>query len=122
MHIAAAEEVVHELVPSVTRLRDELAAKAEEFETIVKIGRTHLQDAVPLTLGQEFGAYAAQLSADVERIDRTLPGLYELAIGGTAVGTGLNAPPGFGDACAAKIGELTGLPFVSAPNKFAALA
>src|SRR5207244_8698671 len=83
MHIAAAEEVLHELVPSVTRLRDALAAKAEEFSAIVKIGRTHLQDAVPLTLGQEFGGYVAQLDADLERIDAALPGLYELAIGGT---------------------------------------
>jgi fumarate hydratase, class II len=122
MHIAAAQAIVRGLLPSVLELRDALARRAAEFETIVKIGRTHLQDAVPLTLGQEFGGYAAQLSADVERIDATLPGLYELAIGGTAVGTGLNAPPGFADACAAKIAELTGLPFVSAPNKFAALA
>src|SRR5207342_324110 len=122
MHIAAAEEVVHERVPAVTRLRDALAAKAEEFRNIVKIGRTHLQDAVPLTLGQEFGGYVAQLDADVVRLDMALPGLYELAIGGTAVGTGLNAPAGFAEATAAKIAELTGLPFVSAPNKFAALA
>jgi fumarate hydratase, class II len=122
MHIAAAEEVVRRLVPAVRQLRDALAAKADEFRDIVKTGRTHLQDAVPLTLGQEFGGYVAQLEADLERIDLTLPGLYELAIGGTAVGTGLNAPPGFGDAVAARIAELTGLPFISAPNKFAALA
>src|SRR3954463_6172690 len=122
MHIAAAEEVVHELVPSVTRLRDALAAKAEEFADIVKIGRTHLQDAVPLTLGQEFGGYVAQLDADLERIQLVLPGLYELAIGGTAVGTGLNTHVEFADRAAAKIAEITGLPFVSAPNKFAALA
>jgi len=122
MHIAAARAIVRGLLPSVLELRDALARRAAEFATIVKIGRTHMQDAVPLTLGQEFGGYAAQLSADAERIDRTLPGLYELAIGGTAVGTGLNAPPDFADACAAKIAELTGLPFVSAPNKFAALA
>jgi fumarate hydratase class II len=122
MHIAAAEEVVHELVPSVTRLRDALAAKAEEFADIVKIGRTHLQDAVPLTLGQEFGGYVAQLDADLERIGAVLPGIYELAIGGTAVGTGLNTHVEFADRAAAKIAEITGLPFVSAPNKFAALA
>jgi fumarate hydratase class II len=122
MHIAAAEEMVQRLVPSVRSLRDALAAKATEFEDIVKIGRTHLQDAVPLTLGQEFSGYVAQLDADLERIEATLPGLYELAIGGTAVGTGLNTHPEFADAVAAKIAELTGLPFVSAPNKFAALA
>ena len=103
-------------------LRDALAAKAEEFADIVKIGRTHLQDAVPLTLGQEFGGYVAQLDADLERIEPVLPGLYELAIGGTAVGTGLNTHPEFAERAAAKIAELTGLPFVSAPNKFAALA
>src|SRR4051812_45047927 len=122
MHVAAAEEVVHELVPSVTRLRDALAAKAEEFADIVKIGRTHLQDAVPLTLGQEFGGYVAQLDADLERIQLALPGLYELAIGGTAVGTGLNTHVEFADRAADKIADITGLPFVSAPNKFAALA
>ena len=122
MHIAAAEEVVHRLVPSVQRLRDALAAKAEEFAHIVKIGRTHLQDAVPLTLGQEFGGYVAQLDADLARIQLVLPGLYELAIGGTAVGTGINTHPEFAERTAAVIAELTGLPFVSAPNKFAALA
>src|SRR5437016_5024689 len=122
MHIAAAEELVHELIPSVTRLRDALAAKADEFADIVKIGRTHLQDAVPLTLGQEFGGYVAQLDADLERIQLVLPGLYELAIGGTAVGTGLNTHVEFADRAAAKISEITGLPFVSASNKFAALA
>jgi fumarate hydratase class II len=122
MHIAAAEEIVHRLVPSVRALRDALAAKAVEFDDIVKIGRTHLQDAVPLTLGQEFSGYVAQLDADLERIDATLPGLYELAIGGTAVGTGLNTHPEFADAVATKIADLTGLPFVSALNKFAALA
>ncbi len=121
-HVAAAQSIVHRLMPSVWALRDALALRADEFRDIVKIGRTHLQDAVPLTLGQEFGGYAAQLDADLARIDAVLPGLYELAIGGTAVGTGLNAPPGFAEACAAKIAELTGLPFVSAPNKFAALA
>ena len=122
MHIAAAEEVVHELVPSVVRLRDALAAKADEFDDIVKIGRTHLQDAVPMTLGQEFGGYVAQLDADLGRIDQVLPALYELAIGGTAVGTGLNTHKDFADLCAAEIASLTGLPFVSAPNKFSALA
>src|SRR5207248_7942511 len=93
-----------------------------EFADIVKIGRTHLQDAVPLTLGQEFSGYVAQLDADLARVDQTLPGLYELAIGGTAVGTGLNSPQGFGGEAAAAIAELTGLPFVAAPNAFAALA
>jgi fumarate hydratase class II len=122
MHVAAATALVGKLQPAVAALRDALAAKAAEFDDIVKIGRTHLQDAVPLTLGQEFSGYAAQLEDDIERIDLTLPGLLELAIGGTAVGTGLNAPPGFGEAAAARIAELTGLPFTSAPNKFAALA
>jgi fumarate hydratase, class II len=122
MHIAAAEELARRLIPSVTELRDALAVKVEAFRGIVKIGRTHLQDAVPLTLGQEFSGYVAQLDDDIERIRLALPGLYELAVGGTAVGTGLNAPPGFAERCAAKIAELTGLPFVSARNKFAALA
>ncbi len=122
MHIAGARMLVETLLPRVRALRDALARRADEFAGIVKIGRTHLQDAVPLTLGQEFGGYAAQLDADVGRIERALPGLYELAIGGTAVGTGLNAPPGFGQACAANIAQLTGLPFVPAPNLFAALA
>ncbi len=122
MHIAAVEEVVHRLVPSVLRLRHTLAAKSDEFADIVKIGRTHLQDAVPLTLGQEFSGYVAQLDDDLERIALTMPDLYELAIGGTAVGTGINTHPEFADRCAAVIAELTGLPFVSAPNKFAALA
>jgi len=122
MHIAIAEEIVHRLVPAVRALRDALDAKAREFAGIVKIGRTHLMDAVPLTLGQEFSGYVAQLDADLVRLEQTLPGLYELALGGTAVGTGLNAHPEFGGRVAAKIGELTGLPFVSAPNKFAALA
>jgi fumarate hydratase, class II len=122
MHIAGAQMIVGQLLPQVRELRDAIAARAEEFRDIVKIGRTHLQDAVPLTLGQEFGGYAAQLDADIARIEGALPGLYELAIGGTAVGTGLNAPAGFGQSCAAKIAELTGLPFVAAPNFFAALA
>jgi fumarate hydratase class II len=122
MHIAAAEEVVHRLIPAVRQLRDAIAAKAEDFKDIVKIGRTHLQDAVPLTLGQEFSGYVAQLDADVARLEQTLPGLYELAIGGTAVGTGLNTHPEFADRVAQKIAELTGLPFDDADNKFAALA
>jgi fumarate hydratase, class II len=122
MHVAAALEITRRLVPSVQALRDALAAKAREFAGIVKIGRTHLQDAVPLTLGQEFSGYVAQLDGALARIDATLPGLLALAIGGTAVGTGLNAPAGFGDAVARKLAELTGLSFVSAPNKFAALA
>jgi len=122
MHIAAAIELVTRLLPSIRRLRDALDGKAKEFAELVKIGRTHLQDAVPLTLGQEFSGYVAQLEADIARIHTTLPGLYSLAIGGTAVGTGLNAPKGFGEAAANKIAELTGLPFTSAKNKFAALA
>ncbi len=122
MHIAAADRLVRALAPSVQRLRDALQAKSDEFAGIVKIGRTHLQDAVPLTLGQEFSGYVAQLDADLERLQLVLPGLYELAIGGTAVGTGINTHPEFADRCAARIAELTGLPFVAAPNKFAALA
>jgi fumarate hydratase class II len=122
MHVAAAGEIVHRLLPAVQALRDGLATKAGEYEAIVKIGRTHLMDAVPLTLGQEFSGYVAQLDFGIENIRRTLPGLYELALGGTAVGTGLNAPPGFAELAAKKIADLTGLPFVSAPNKFAALA
>jgi fumarate hydratase, class II len=122
MHIAAAAEVVHRLKPAVQRLRDALNAKAEEFRDIVKIGRTHLMDAVPLTLGQEFSGYVAQLDADLKRIDAAMPDVYELALGGTAVGTGLNTHPEFANRAAAKIAALTGLPFVSAPNKFAALA
>ncbi len=122
MHVAIASLLTASLLPSLTQLRDALAARSREFADVVKIGRTHLQDAVPLTLGQEFGGYVAQLDADIERIHLVLPGLYELAIGGTAVGTGLNAPPGFGEAVAERLAELSGLPFVSAPDKFAALA
>jgi len=122
MHIAAAQQLLERVLPAVRALRDALDTKATAWADIVKIGRTHLQDAVPLTLGQEFSGYVAQLDDDLERIEQTLPHLYELAIGGTAVGTGLNAPEGFGDACAAKIAELTALPFVRAPNLFAALA
>jgi fumarate hydratase class II len=122
MHIAAAIAVVERLLPEGRELRDSLEEKAQEFADIVKIGRTHLQDAVPLTLGQEFSGYVAQLDGGIERLEQSLPGLYELAIGGTAVGTGLNAPAQFGEKAATKIAQLTGLPFVSAPNKFAALA
>jgi len=122
MHIAAAQQLLERVLPAVRALRDALDAKATAWADIVKIGRTHLQDAVPLTLGQEFSGYVAQLDDDIERIEQTLPHLYELAIGGTAVGTGLNAPEGFGDACAAKIAELSDLPFVQASNLFAALA
>ncbi|MHB1948431.1 MAG: class II fumarate hydratase [Gammaproteobacteria bacterium] len=122
MHIAAIEYLVHHLIPSIEALRDALASKQKEFNHIVKIGRTHLQDAVPLTFGQEFSGYVAQLDAAIKNIVATLPGLYELALGGTAVGTGLNAHPKFAVMVAKKIAELTGLPFVSAPNKFAALA
>ncbi|MCA1727435.1 MAG: class II fumarate hydratase [Actinobacteria bacterium] len=122
MHVAAARSVVQRLLPRLRELRDALDAKAREFDDIVKIGRTHLQDAVPLTLGQEFSGYVAQVDDAIARVESTLPGLYELAIGGTAVGTGLNAPEGFGERVAARIAELTELPFTSAPNKFAALA
>ncbi|MCK5377550.1 MAG: class II fumarate hydratase [Acidobacteria bacterium] len=122
MHIAAAESLVHQLLPSASFLRDALAAKAEEFADVVKIGRTHLMDAVPLTLGQEFSGYAHQLDKDIERVERCLPDLYELALGGTAVGTGLNTHPDFPGSAAAAIAEITGLPFVSAPNFFEALA
>ncbi len=122
MHIAAVEEIVHRLLPSVRALRDALHEKEEAFAQVTKIGRTHLMDAVPLTLGQEFSGYVAQLDADLVRIEATLPGLYELALGGTAVGTGLNTHPEFGERVARTIAEATGLPFVSAPNKFAALA
>jgi fumarate hydratase class II len=122
MHIAAASELTDRLLPVVRELRDALAEKADAYATVTKIGRTHLMDAVPLTLGQEFSGYVAQLDADLVRIEQTLPGLYELAAGGTAVGTGLNTHPEFGERVAAKIADLTGLPFVTAPNKFAALA
>jgi fumarate hydratase, class II len=122
MHVAAARAVVERLLPPVRELRDALRRKAEEFDDIVKIGRTHLQDAVPLTLGQEFSGYVAQLDDAIGRIESTLSGLYELAIGGTAVGTGLNSPAGFGEKAAARIAELTGLPFTAASNTFAALA
>ena len=122
MHIAAVVEITDRLVPAVTRLRDALDVKAQAYAGIVKIGRTHLMDAVPLTLGQEFSGYVSQLDADLTRLDLVLGGLYELAAGGTAVGTGLNTHPEFGDRVAAAISSLTGKPFVTAPNKFAALA
>ncbi len=121
MHIAAAEQT-QKLIPEVRRLRDAIEAKAREFADVVKIGRTHLQDATPLTVGQEFGGWASLLERDVERLEAVLPGLYDLAIGGTAVGTGLNSHPEFAERAAAKIAELTGLPFKSHPNKFAALS
>ena len=122
MHIAAAEALVHWVKPAVVKLRDTLKQKSEEFDDIIKIGRTHLMDAVPLTLGQEFSGYAQQLTNGLDRIDRVLPGLYELALGGTAVGTGLNAHPQFAAKVAGNIEKLTGLPFVTAPNKFESLA
>jgi len=122
MHVAAVRALVGEVLPSVLALRDALDVKATAWAGIVKIGRTHLQDAVPLTLGQEFSGYVAQLDADLERIEATLPALSELAIGGTAVGTGLNAPEGFGEDCAREIARLTDMPFVQASNLFAALA
>jgi fumarate hydratase class II len=122
MHIAAVMEITDRLIPAARRLRDALDEKAAAFTDITKIGRTHLMDAVPLTLGQEFSGYVSQLDADLARLDMVLPGLYELAAGGTAVGTGLNTHPEFGERVAAAIAALTGKPFVTAPNKFAALA
>ena len=122
MHIAGAEGMVHMLRPQVQHLRNALAEKVSDFEDVVKIGRTHLMDAVPLTLGQEFSGYVAMLDADLRRIDFALEDLYELALGGTAVGTGLNTHPDFAEAVAGHIAERTGLPFVSADNKFAQLA
>ncbi len=122
MHIAAVEEVRRRLVPAVAHLRQVLSQKQEAFDAIVKIGRTHLQDAVPLTLGQEFSGYVAMLDQDLERLEMVMPHLCELALGGTAVGTGLNAHPEFAERVARRIAELSGLPFVSAPNKFAGLA
>ena len=119
MHVAAATHTKGRLVPAVTALRDAIAAKAAEWDDVIKIGRTHMQDATPLTLGQEWSGYAAMLSDDLERIEHALPGVYRLALGGTAVGTGLNSAPGFALAATAEIARLTGLPFTSAPNKFA---
>ncbi|ACJ20182.1 class II fumarate hydratase [Coxiella burnetii] len=122
MHIAAAEMITHQLIPNLTVLRDTLEKKSKEFSEIIKIGRTHLQDAVPLTLGQEFSGYVAQLNHNLEAINDVLPTLYRLALGGTAVGTGLNTHPQFAKKAADHIAELTGIPFYSASNKFAALA
>jgi fumarate hydratase class II len=122
MHVAAATAVVRAVVPAVAALRDTLRAKSEAFRDVVKIGRTHLQDATPVTLGQEFSGYVAQLEHGLAHLQSALPHLYELALGGTAVGTGLNAPPGYAARVAAEIAALTELPFVTAPNKFEALA
>ena len=122
MHIAAAAETSRRLLPAVNRLQAALDAKAKEFAGIVKIGRTHLQDATPLTVEQEFSGWVSLLNRDMERINDALRGLYDLAIGGTAVGTGLNAHPEFAWRAAMKIAELTGLPFRSHPNKFASLS
>src|SRR5262245_2331391 len=119
MHIAAAVNVAERLLPAVRALEGAIRAKAEQWADIVKIGRTHMQDATPLTLGQEWSGYAGMLADDVQRIEDALQGVYRLALGGTAVGTGLNAAPGFAEAAAAEIARITGLPFVSAPNKFA---
>jgi fumarate hydratase class II len=122
MHIAAADRVKNTLIPAIKTVRDAISAKAKEFNDVVKIGRTHLQDAVPLTIGQEFGGWASLLDRDIKRLEQVLDGLYELAIGGTAVGTGLNTHPEFAERAAKKIAELSGLPFRSHPNKFAALS
>src|SRR5204862_8294404 len=122
MHIAAAERVKNAMIPAMKSVHDAIAAKAKEFKDVVKIGRTHLQDAVPLTFGQEFGGWASLLERDIKRLEQALEGLYDLAIGGTAVGTGLNAHPEFAERAAKKIAELTGLPFRSHGNKFAALS
>src|SRR5437879_4128641 len=122
MHIAAADRVKNALIPSIKSVHDAIAAKAKEFHDVVKIGRTHLQDAVPLTFGQEFGGWASLLERDIRRLEQVLEGLYDLGIGGTAVGTGLNAHPEFAERAAKKIAELTRLPFRSHGNKFAALS
>ncbi|MGQ0506436.1 MAG: class II fumarate hydratase, partial [Myxococcaceae bacterium] len=122
MSVAAAEAIVRSVIPSVKQLRDVLDAKAKEFKDVVKIGRTHLQDATPLTLGQEFSGYVAQLDQAVKHLEQSLPHLYELALGGTAVGTGLNAPKGYAERVAKEIASLSGQPFITAPNKFEALA
>jgi fumarate hydratase class II len=122
MHIAAGSRVAEALIPAVTRLRDAIDAKARQFQDVVKIGRTHLMDATPLTVGQEMSGWVSLLDRDIARLQMVLPGIYDLAIGGTAVGTGLNAHPEFAERAAKKIAELTGLPFKSHPNKFAALS
>ena len=118
MYIAAATNVTGRLLPAITALRDAIATKAEDWKDIIKIGRTHMQDATPITLGQEWSGYAGMLSDNIERIDDALKSVYHLSLGGTAVGTGINAAPGFAEAAAAEIAALTGLPFVTAPNKF----
>jgi len=118
MYIAAAVNTKQRLIPAVTALRDAIATKSQAWSDIVKIGRTHMQDATPLTLGQEWSGYAGMLSDDLDRIEAALQGVYRLALGGTAVGTGINSAPGFAEAAAAEIAELTGLPFITAPNKF----
>ncbi len=122
MHIACAEEITHKLIPALRRLHAALLEKSHAFKAIIKIGRTHTQDATPLTLGQEFGGYATQVGNGILRIESTLASLMELAQGGTAVGTGLNAPVGFAEGVAGRIAAITGLPFTSAPNKFEALS
>jgi len=122
MHVACAEEIVHRLLPALHQLRDALAAKSQAWKDIIKIGRTHTQDATPLTLGQEFGGYTQQVQNGISRIESSLPALMQLAQGGTAVGTGLNAPVGFAEAVAERIAQITGLAFTTAPNKFEALA
>lgn len=122
MSVAAAKALVQQVIPSVKRLRESFEKKSKAFEKIVKIGRTHLQDATPMTLGQEFSGYVAQLDQGLRHLEKALPHLYELALGGTAVGTGLNAPKGYAEGTAKEIAKLTGLPFVTAPNKFEALA
>ncbi|MES2861519.1 MAG: class II fumarate hydratase [Pseudomonadota bacterium] len=122
MHVACAEEVTHRLLPALAQLRNALNDKAEAWKSIIKIGRTHTQDATPLTLGQEFSGYVQQVTKGIERIEATLPDLMQLAQGGTAVGTGLNAPIGFAEGVAEKIAQITGLNFTTAPNKFEALA
>jgi fumarate hydratase, class II len=120
MNIAAAVNVKGRLIPAVKALHDAIAAKVEEWKDVVKIGRTHMQDATPITLGQEWSGYEGMLADDLDRIEDALKGVYRLALGGTAVGTGINAAPGFGEAAAAEIAKLTNLPFISAPNKFTA--
>ncbi len=122
MHIAAAEQTVHELLPALRHIRDALARKQEEFRDVIKIGRTHMMDAVPLTVGQEFSGWVAQVDLSIARVEALLPQVYELALGGTAVGTGLNTHPKFAETAAKHVAAITGLPFVSAPNKFAGLA
>ena len=122
MHIAAAQSIVNDLLPGVQKLKDALDRKAAQFARIIKIGRTHTQDATPLTLGQEFSGYVAQLEYGIRRIKEATEYLFELAQGGTAVGTGLNCPPGFAERFAEIVAEITGLPFRTAPNKFEALA